>query len=1557
MGFGKKSGPQYTDLDNPFLHMTHPPSPPPPSSQVTASQRSPRWSDYDAQVYQRPSAAPSLFPSHNSETSISARVSRSQDSKRARSPPVPSMGDEVSQNSKKFVGRSHADSLSENHNRLVLQRTRSPPLAHEKNHSLEGFRSPFAEAQQSSLSSSGWGHRPEVPSSYANLPTHQSVGSVSPYVGSYDSRRSSPTKITDAQAPKRTRSPPILPANEVFQGNIHLAQNNSKRPSISPPRFGGSSVHAPPASQILKKSPPSMLSIDAEAAATKPTSISRTRSPPLHSNDHVFQGNSFSTQDDTEREMQAKAKRLARFKVELEQPVQSSFDIANQKISANRRDLSMVEKQKIAGEHSVDVARSFPDGNALADHEGLEPPSIIIGLCPDMCPESERAERERKGDLDQYERLDGDRNQTNKYLAIKKYNRTAEREAVLIRPMPVLQQTIDYLLNLLYEPYDDRFLGMYNFLWDRMRAIRMDLRMQHIFDLQAISMLEQMIRLHIIAMHELCEYTKGEGFSEGFDAHLNIEQMNKTSVELFQMYDDHRKKGIIVPTEKEFRGYYALLKLDKHPGYKVEPAELSLDLAKMTPEMRQTPEVVFARDVARACRTSNFIAFFRLGKKASYLQACLMHAHFAKLRTQALASLHCGLQNNQGLPVAHVARWLGMEEEDIESLIEYHGFLIKEFEEPYMVKEGPFLNADKDYPTKCSELVHSKKSNTIVEDVASSCQSMSLPSAKATELQLSKDYNHEPIAIASVGTNDYNPATDEEMADFEAVSSPKDGTPIQLMLGPSTVSQQSADGHWVASVSSMACDFALAQKSPESQPTKVGKVGQPNFDALFRNSLEKRRQSHMEAMPSQVVSTPVMQERFPVTEFNYPVENSVPQTVVIKDIEDEELTDIHQEVENDVVASSQVEEVAEAKLKLILRIWRRRSSKRRELREQRQLAASAALDLLSLGPPIQHNEDQPSTFSEFNIDQIMRERYQKHEQSWSRLNVSEVVADKLSGRNPDSKCLCWKIIVCSQMNNPGGENMGHRSQVAHFAAGTWLLSKLLPTRKDDDAGLVISLPGLSMWEKWIPSQSDADMTCCLSIVVEAKFDNLNQTALGASAVLFLVSESIPLELQKVRLHNLLMSLPSGSCLPLLILSGTYKKDASDPSSAIIDELGLNSIDRSRVSRFSVVFLVQDQQTEHTDGFFSDEQLRKGLYWLASESPLQPILHCVKTRELVLTHLNCSLEVLENMNIYEVGPDQCISAFNDALDRSQGEICVAADANRTSWPCPEIALLEESGHEHRAIKLYLPSIRWSSAARIEPLVCALRGCKLPTFPDDISWLNRGSSMGQEIENQRLLLENCLIRFLTQLSKMMGLALAKREVHVMLQNSTKLELHNSSYYIVPKWVMIFRRVFNWRLMSLSSGPASAAYVLEHYSAAPTKSGSSDKPGLEGSRSSPYCLIHPTLDEMVEVGCSPLLSRKGRSEPEPLQPLPRLVYDSSHVQEYNTNDLEEDEGNFVQGVELAESNGYTYSTDGLRATGSRELVVVTEATMGAGKLSKLVEQCNRLQNMIDKKLSVYF
>ncbi|KAL6536690.1 hypothetical protein OROMI_026271 [Orobanche minor] len=408
----------------------------------------------------------------------------------------------------------------------------------------------------------------------ASPPVQEDMSPALSMTGAYQSGRTHQNTNADVPLPKRTRSPTIPSTSGGVPQDPAIAFDGHKRAS----EFRSQSK-----SEVAGDMP-------MHSPALKRTKI------PLRSSPQVFEENLDSSQEIV-RELLAKEKRLARFKDEVSQPVQSLSTVRSQKVPVKIQHPSTSGRQKLSEDLTTAGIGDSAGGNFSSDYEEMLS-SRIVGLCPDMCPESERAERERKGDLDQYERLDGDRNLTSEFLAVKKYTRTAEREADLIRPMPILQKTMDYLLSLLDEPYDDTFLGLYNFLWDRMRAIRMDLRMQHIFNRGAINMLEQMIRLHIIAMHELCEYTKGEGFSEGFDAHLNIEQMNKTSVELFQLYDDHRKRGIHVPSEREFRGYYALLKLDKHPGYKVEPAELSLDLAKMTPEVRQTPEVLFARDVA-----------------------------------------------------------------------------------------------------------------------------------------------------------------------------------------------------------------------------------------------------------------------------------------------------------------------------------------------------------------------------------------------------------------------------------------------------------------------------------------------------------------------------------------------------------------------------------------------------------------------------------------------------------------------------------------------------------------------------------------------------------------------------------------------------------------------------------------------------------------------------------------------------------------------------------------------------------------------------------------------
>ncbi|KAJ6313578.1 hypothetical protein OIU77_014963 [Salix suchowensis] len=1525
-GFGKKAGPTPSSLsESPFWSSSAVVSPYFPqgfgSCAVTSFDLSRPYSCYQPLTNQLGSPGgrkllnehvTSFVASRNSGTSVTAKVARFQDLKRVRSPTQHSIVEGIARNPTRNFIQSPSDFYVGSGNHSVPPITRSPTLAFGSNKTAKHVSHPFGEGQQPTLSPSAWDDQPKLPGNDPDLLAHQDLPVLS-YAGYHDS----------IHASKRTRSPSVSPVTEVLQNNNLPVQKEYKRTSVSPPRLGSRSnaIFSASNSQIPQRNLPSV-NATVDAAPIRNTSYAmskRTRSPDFSLVDKVSLENSYSTQDDAEREIQAKAKRLARFKAELSDDFENIRDVADQKIIASGREQAIVGRKILYDGNSIESTGDLSNSNISPEFDGSETPTIIVGLCPDMCPESERAERERKGDLDHFERLDGNRNQTNKSLAVKKYNRTAEREANLIRPLPILQKTIDYLLDLLDQPYNDNFLGMYNFLWDRMRAIRMDLRMQHIFSQESLTMLEQMIRLHIIAMHELCEYKTGEGSIEGFDAHLNIEQMNKTSVELFQMYDDHRKKGINVPTEKEFRGYYALLKLDKHPGYKVEPAELSLDLAKMTSEIRQTSEVLFARNVARACRTGNFIAFFRLARKASYLQACLMHAHFAKLRTQALASLHCGLQNNQGLPVSLIAKWLAMEE--VENLLEYHGFAIREFEEPYMVKDGLFLNADKDYPTECSNLVHLKKSKRIVDDVSPPSWAVPLPAEAAKEIQPHMIYKHDTKSVPSAFVDAKSFASEivEETPDFELVASPSIVAQVEPMIKEPIVKQQSQDDHQVASAYILPWGDSWAHSSPESRPFKFGAVEKPNHDTLLRVSPKRKMPSSMEEMSFPIVSRIGLLERSPSDNYGYTWEDSTSQIVDINESRDEEPFDINQASDIDkVMESNEDEEVARAKLKLIIRLWRRRSLKRRELREQRQMAANAALNSLSLGPPIRQATDQSITATVFDINHVMKERYEKHEQSWSRLNVSDEIADVLIRRNPDAKFLCWKIILCSQINDQG-DRLGQRSQVMQGAAHSWVLSKLMPSIKDNDDGdLLISSPGLAIWRKWLPSQSGNDLNCCLSVVKDFKFDNLNETVDGASAVIFLVSESIPWNIQKIKLHNLLAYIPSGSKLPLLVLSGSNYKEDVDLSSIIVNELGLQDIDKSQISSFSIVFLNEDKQVEMWDGFFSDMRLREGLQWLANESPLQPDVHCIKTRDLVVTHLNPSLDVLEIMEDYEVSPNHCISAFNEALDRSLEEIAAAAKSNPTNWPCPEIALLENCCDELMVMNWYLPNIGWSLAERIEPFLSAIRDCKLPNFPDTIPWLDKGASTFNEIEDLRSQLENCIMAYLTEISGMMGILLAAKEAYLMLQRSARLELHDSSYYILQEF----------------------PYDLQ----------------LEGGGFWPYP-SQPTLDEVIDAGCSPIMSGRDQAHTETFQPLPRTISNGDVCKDTNTSDMVDNQETSAQNGNLFETENIGPVSNQLNSTGSTEIVFPSKVTKETDKLSKLLEQCSVVQNSIGEKLSIYF
>ncbi|CAI0625834.1 unnamed protein product [Linum tenue] len=656
--------------------------------------------------------------------------------------------------------------------------------------------------------------------------------------------------FTGLQDQKRTRSSPDA-TNEVGSQNLILALPQM---STVPGLFPNLSNH--------QKVSPCQVNELANGHLPK-----RSRSPPASGS---LQGNAPSVRKEAK-----------------------SSDVGDQDVPVGGYEQSK-QRQTVPVNHSGECRTN---DNNVSNLEGLGTQSLIVGV--QICA---LRERESNGILISMNVWMGIEIKQNVCLQLK---RTAEREAYLIRPMAVLQKTIDYLLSLLDQPYDGNFLGRYNFLWDRMRAIRMDLRMQHSFNVEAITMLEQMVEplelsldlakmtpdirqnpevlfarnvaracrtgnfivffrlakkatylqaclMHAhfakLRTHALASLYLGLQTNQGIRVFevakwiaievspypldtayflmslhwgktlsytsaswmrailmdLRMEHIfNLEAITMLERMDvcltlschAFEKKGIIVPSEKEFRGHYALLKLDKHRGCKVEPSELSLDLAKMTPEIRQTPEVLFARDVARACRTGNFIDFFRLAKRASYLQACIMHAHFAKLQPLALASLYLALQTNKGIPVSQVAKWLAMEQEDVENLLAYYGFSIKDFEEPYMVKEGPFLNSDKDFSTKCSRLVHLKKSTTIVSDISPSSLVTPLPAEATRKIRVpfvdKKNPSHTFAVKATPALVDKKnsiSAINDEMPDSHVVVPlPKFGLQKQCTIGRSEV--------------------------------------------------------------------------------------------------------------------------------------------------------------------------------------------------------------------------------------------------------------------------------------------------------------------------------------------------------------------------------------------------------------------------------------------------------------------------------------------------------------------------------------------------------------------------------------------------------------------------------------------------------------------------------------------------------------------------------------------------------------------------------------------------
>ncbi|XP_017646447.1 SAC3 family protein C isoform X2 [Gossypium arboreum] len=311
------------------------------------------------------------------------------------------------------------------------------------------------------------------------------------------------------------------------------------------------------------------------------------------------------------------------------------------------------------------------------EQEAREDVGSIIGTCPFMCPDGERAQRERLRDLAVFERLHGDPRKTSPSLAVKKFCRTISVKHVQasdVRPLAVLEDTLNYLLNLL-DSSEHPFEVVHDFIFDRTRSIRQDLSMQHIVNDRAICMYEKMVKFHVISHQRLRNCTSSSISSLQY---LNMEQLTKALASLYVLYEANRNNNFVYENEAnrnnnfvyeneaQFHSFYVLLHLDSKNQ---QMESLSYWFRNVPSPVMKSKEMHFARQVLRFYRMGNYKRFLcTVSTESSYLQYCIIEPHVNEVRALAISYINNCCYKLHPYPLEQLSKLLMMKELDVESL-------------------------------------------------------------------------------------------------------------------------------------------------------------------------------------------------------------------------------------------------------------------------------------------------------------------------------------------------------------------------------------------------------------------------------------------------------------------------------------------------------------------------------------------------------------------------------------------------------------------------------------------------------------------------------------------------------------------------------------------------------------------------------------------------------------------------------------------------------------------------------------------------------------------------
>lgn len=267
--------------------------------------------------------------------------------------------------------------------------------------------------------------------------------------------------------------------------------------------------------------------------------------------------------------------------------------------------------------------------------------TTVIGRCFSMCPEKERNMREREGLLHVLEIDEKTKKQKRPKCdpskIVKCFSRPSAGMSMTdpnqLRPGPVLMVTLRYLLTTVITRTDIKWTQIYEFIFDRIRAIRQDIVIQMLDIPTSIRLYEPIVKFYIYSNERLCEKSLNE-----FVPKFNNEHLLECIKQLLVMYDEDEKYNFDKSSiENNGRLTTEVLYILLHLGDQVA-LRRGLNLPK---KYREEPYIKKALKISLACHVKNYARVCREIRKLPSLFSIAAIRNLQYIRRDIFEIMSC----------------------------------------------------------------------------------------------------------------------------------------------------------------------------------------------------------------------------------------------------------------------------------------------------------------------------------------------------------------------------------------------------------------------------------------------------------------------------------------------------------------------------------------------------------------------------------------------------------------------------------------------------------------------------------------------------------------------------------------------------------------------------------------------------------------------------------------------------------------------------------------------------------------------------------------------------